>query len=60
MGSIPYFLAAAAVCRHQFDWRLPQVMTVSALFSRMSARMNSSFRDLLPPKARPVRSSRLM
>ena len=37
MGSIPYFLAAAAVCRHQFDWRLPQVMTVSAFFSRMSA-----------------------
>ena len=57
---MPKVRAAAAVCMHQLDWRLAQVMTTSAFFSSMSAMMNSSLRDLLPPKAKPVRSSRLM
>ena len=57
---MPKLRAAAAVCMHQLDWRPAQVMTTSAFFWSMSLTMNSSLRDLLPPKARPVRSSRLI
>ncbi len=57
---MPNFLAAAAVWRHQFDCRLAQVMMTSAFLFKTSWMMNSSLRDLFPPKASPVKSSLLI
>ena len=59
MGSIPSRREPAAVIRAQLDCTPAQVMTLSLPLATASARMKSSFRALLPPKASPVWSSRL-
>ena len=56
----PHLAAAAAVCRVWFDWIAPTVTSVSAPVRKASPTRNSSLRDLLPPPASPVRSSRLI
>src|SRR4029079_2341844 len=56
----PATTAAAAVARAWLDWAAPAVINVVAPLASASPTRNSSLRTLLPPKARPVRSSRLM
>src|SRR4030095_10343586 len=56
----PRAAAAAAVCRQWFDCAAPAVITASQRFASASAMRNSSLRVLLPPKASPLRSSRLI
>ena len=51
---------AAAAMRTRFDCTAPVTSTVSAPLARASPKWNSSWRTLLPPKASPVQSSRLM
>ena len=54
------FAATAATIRVWFDCTPPIETSVSALLAIMSGTMYSSFRSLLPPKARPeLQSSRL-
>src|SRR5207302_1735285 len=48
-----------ATVRQQLDWRVPQVIRVSAPWASASPIRNSSVRTLLPLSSRPVRSSRL-
>ena len=59
IGFIPSRREPAAVIRAQLDCTPAQVTTLSLPFATASARMKSSFRALLPPKASPVWSSRL-
>ena len=59
MQEKPKRAQAAAVCRQWLDWTAPVVMTVCAPFARASASKYSNLRILLPPNAKPVRSSRL-
>ena len=56
----PRAAAAAAVWRQWFDCAAPAVITASQRFASASAMRNSSLRVLLPPKASPLRSSRLI
>ena len=57
----PIRAAAAAVCLQWFDCGTPPVMSVRAPSDMpASPTRNSSLRVLFPPRARPVRSSRLM
>ena len=55
----PRRAAAAADWRLQFDWMFAPVTRTSGSWRRRSPSTNSSWRVLLPPKAIPVRSSRL-
>ena len=55
----PHRRAAAAVMRAWFDCTAPVVTTVVARSASASPMRNSSLRALLPPRPRPVRSSRL-
>src|SRR5215471_15713724 len=55
----PSRAATAETARQQFDWRVPQVISVSARWAMASPTRNSSLRILLPVSSRPVRSSRL-
>ena len=50
---------AAAVMRQWLDWPAPTVISVSAPSACAAPHRSSSFRALLPPMPRPVRSSRL-
>ena len=57
---MPSFAATAATCRVWFDWTPPIVTSVSQPSASASGTRYSSFRILLPPKARPeFMSSRL-
>ena len=56
----PSLAAAASVSRQWLDCGAPTVISVSAPCASASATRNSSLRVLLPPPARPSRSSRLM
>jgi hypothetical protein len=58
--SIPNIRQAGASCRMKFDWVAPQVTITFARRWIASARKYSILRPLLPPKANPVRSSRLI
>ena len=58
--AIPSLRAAAAAMRTRFDCTAPVTSTVSAPLARASPKWNSSWRTLLPPKASPVQSSRLI
>ena len=56
---MPRILAAAVTCRAEFDCASSPAMKTSAFWDTASAIRNSRLRVLLPPKASPVRSSRL-
>ena len=58
--AIPSLRAAAAAMRTRFDCTAPVTSTVSAPRASASPKWNSSWRTLLPPKASPVQSSRLI
>ena len=57
---MPIRAAQAAVSMAWLDWGPPAVRTTSAPWSRASASRYSSLRTLLPPRATPIMSSRLM
>ena len=59
-SAAPGLRAAAAAMRTRFDCTAPVTSTVSAPRARASQKWNSSWSTLLPPKARPVQSSRLI
>ncbi len=53
----PSRAAAAAVTRQWFDWGPPAVMRWVTPSRRWGASSSSSFRTLLPPRAKPVSAS---
>ena len=57
---MPSRAAQAAVSMAWLDWGPPAVSTTSAPLFRASASKNSSLRTLLPPRATPMRTSRLI
>ena len=60
MHLIPSRAAQAAVSMAWLDWAPPVVNTVSHPCSSASASRNSSLRTLLPPRATPHISSRMI
>ena len=56
----PSLLQAPTVCRAEFDCKSRPTITKSGSSLRARARRNSRLRSLLPPRARLVRSSRLI